>query len=742
MKKLLYIFAILLASITVNAQYTNVGNGLQRQIIGTDTTYRFSLAPGFMYPATRYWVSQQLTGLTTDSTVFRTVANSLSLAQLQTKFNLYSRLSGNNNFTGTNQYASASVFNGSSVFNAGSTFIDDNLKIKPSGSSFSLSLKNLALTANRIIQFPDLSGTVALTSDLTNYASLSGNNTYTGSNLYKNFIRVENAAGTNYTVIDPSSSTDGFINTASPNGAAYIAPGVLRINKTGEGQNSILPATAIGNFTNRLPAASGTIALTSDLNSYELLSNKSTSTALGTSNTLYPTQNAVKTYVDNSIAAVPIPTLQQVTTSGNSTTTGAIFNGDVGIGTVSPSAKLDVTGSSIFRANTNAYIKLNNIDANNPLMSFTDLSNGEQTGNIKAYEFNFITNSLKRLFVSNSGNVGIGTTTPATALDVSGSARASANDGNANTLMRNTDGVHKTGTESIAGAKTFTDNMTITNVDVNGVANLYQRPYIVTSRPDIQFSATGDGTDGNNWNVGSVASQTFAIQTVNDAGASPKTAMAITRSGNNVSKVYFPQTAPVGIGTTNPITQFNVNGSTGGVTQVGYFQGLDNSGIALGGGFSGGEIQAVQSDLSTPKTLLLNGTSGGNVTIGVNTSVTNIPGNLTVAKAPTNPTDVVRLKELGTGATTVNNITGSTYSITDGGLYRFTGTTSTFTLPTITGNVGKTIFILNRGSGAITLNSNSGSSDIYNAGSLLSTTTVNPTGTSKLINDGVNWVFY
>lgn len=34
---------------------------------------------------------------------------------------------------------------------------------------------------------------------------------------------------------------------------------------------------------------------------YELVANKSTTTTLGSSNTLYPTQNAVKTYVDNNI---------------------------------------------------------------------------------------------------------------------------------------------------------------------------------------------------------------------------------------------------------------------------------------------------------------------------------------------------------------------------------------------------------------------------------------------------------
>jgi hypothetical protein len=50
-----------------------------------------------------------------------------------------------------------------------------------------------------------------------------------------------------------------------------------------------------------MPNADGTFALTSDLTVHELLSNKSTNTALGTSNTLYPTQLAVKTYVDNAV---------------------------------------------------------------------------------------------------------------------------------------------------------------------------------------------------------------------------------------------------------------------------------------------------------------------------------------------------------------------------------------------------------------------------------------------------------
>lgn len=53
---------------------------------------------------------------------------------------------------------------------------------------------------------------------------------------------------------------------------------------------------------------------------FEKTANKSTNTSLGTSNILYPTQNAVKTYVDTEIAAIPVPSLQQVTDVSNSTT--------------------------------------------------------------------------------------------------------------------------------------------------------------------------------------------------------------------------------------------------------------------------------------------------------------------------------------------------------------------------------------------------------------------------------------
>lgn len=82
----------------------------------------------------------------------------------------------------------------------------------------------------------------------------------------------------------------------------------------------------------------------------------------------------------------------------------------------------------------------------------------------------------------------------------------------------------------------------------------------------------------------------------------------------------------------------------------------------------------------------------------------------------------------------------STLSLTNAGFYKFTGTTTTWTLPQIAGNSGNKITIINRGSGNITLNSNSGANDIDESMIFMSTTTVATTEIIALYNDGSKWI--
>ena len=55
----------------------------------------------------------------------------------------------------------------------------------------------------------------------------------------------------------------------------------------------INPMSSLDNALQQINSVAGT---------FEKTANKSTNTSLGTSNTLYPTQNAVKTYIDNIIS--------------------------------------------------------------------------------------------------------------------------------------------------------------------------------------------------------------------------------------------------------------------------------------------------------------------------------------------------------------------------------------------------------------------------------------------------------
>lgn len=94
----------------------------------------------------------------------------------------------------------------------------------------------------------------------------------------------------------------------------------------------------------------------------ENVANKSTSTSLGTSNTLYPSQNAVKTYVDNAVGPLVTgvssvsaanSTVTVTPTSGAVTVARAAITGDVSVPDASNTATLassGVTAGSYIRA--------------------------------------------------------------------------------------------------------------------------------------------------------------------------------------------------------------------------------------------------------------------------------------------------------------------------------------------------------------------------------------------------------
>lgn len=87
-------------------------------------------------------------------------------------------------------------------------------------------------------------------------------------------------------------------NSPTFTGTPSLPTGTIGV-KQGQGTNTNQLATT--SFVQQELSAAST-----NINAKEDVANKSTSTMLGTSNTLYPTQNAVKTYVDNQISSATV----------------------------------------------------------------------------------------------------------------------------------------------------------------------------------------------------------------------------------------------------------------------------------------------------------------------------------------------------------------------------------------------------------------------------------------------------
>ncbi|WP_420593432.1 beta strand repeat-containing protein [Robiginitalea biformata] len=94
------------------------------------------------------------------------------------------------------------------------------------------------------------------------------------------------------------------------NDAGYLVSGDIISDDDG---NDLFPGTDSGVFYDDQFLQDAIDLNTTLLNAKENLSNKSTDINLGTSNTLYPTQNAVKTYVDNTVGGAA----QTLTLTGN-----------------------------------------------------------------------------------------------------------------------------------------------------------------------------------------------------------------------------------------------------------------------------------------------------------------------------------------------------------------------------------------------------------------------------------------
>lgn len=248
--------------------------------------------------------------------------------------------------------------------------------------------------------------------------------------------------GSNTTVLGNTNTSFGrwwgnlLIGNSTNSGQALQVTGNMKLTGT----------LTNGTFTYTLPSAAGTLALTSDLHnavtigtangltlSTQVLSlglaSGSANGALSSTDwtTFNNKQNALTNPITGSGTTNFLPKFTGATTLGNS----QIFdNGtNVGIGTTSPSQKLDVNGNLKLSASSSFLYGGDNVGrlifANNDVTTYAAIYGSSHT--TVPNLFQIIVNNIAAFSIPNTGNVGIGTTTPTSKLHVVGLSEYATN---------------------------------------------------------------------------------------------------------------------------------------------------------------------------------------------------------------------------------------------------------------------------------------------------------------------------
>jgi hypothetical protein len=240
--------------------------------------------------------------------------------------------------------------------------------------------------------------------------------------------------------------------------------------------------------------------------------------------------------------------------------------GSVGIGTTSPSYKLDVVGIGSFQGDSAEVLRLHKTSGGGSQLIMSTTFAGGNTYGISpfiagvsngGFSITDITNNVQRIVIQDStGNVGIGTTSPTEKLDVIGGAVAAGNGTIRTGITYSSLGLVGTFTNHDLGVITNgSERLRITsggNVGI-GLTNPDAKLYV---REDSGFVATFDslGTNGAKIQLLNRGVDAFAITMPANTGH-----LAFLSSGTT-ERMRITSGGNVGIGTTSPAVTLHVIG--------------------------------------------------------------------------------------------------------------------------------------------------------------------------------------
>ena len=235
--------------------------------------------------------------------------------------------------------------------------------------------------------------------------------------------------------------------------------------------------------------------------------------------------NSTSAVVSNSVMALGA-------SSGNPAFTSLVTTGAIGIGTSTPSKNLHVYNTAaadvaLFES-TQAFSTLAFKSSSN-----TDTAVFGVDGGGNAYIENkksthpilFTTNSNERMRIDSSGNVGIGTTSPETKLEVRGSIASGT--GTAPTqLTYDTSGLIRAFVHNFNEEKNTASARNVTFVDVSGLGNFHQAMFYVQYGTRLQ--SVSDATTG-------AVVRTYGVNRFNGGTLQVTETNAIAGSSNSVT---------------------------------------------------------------------------------------------------------------------------------------------------------------------------------------------------------------